>query len=468
MSARWGEVSAGEVRSAVHGRIIQGPESKRFEGFSTDSRKVTEGCLFWALDGETFDGHDFVYQAADRGAIGAVVRQAFEPGLVAERNFTLIGVEDTQKALGDFASWWRHGHASRVVGITGSAGKTTTKELAAAVLGLRGKTLKNPGNYNNLVGLPVTLLLLDSTHRYTVVEMGMNHPGEIGRLTEIADPEVGVITNVARAHLEGVGSLEGVARAKAELVERMGERSVAILNGDDPVLMQAAFPFDRRKVTFGKGPRNDVRAENIRAFDRGGISFDIHHGTESFTVRLKVPGFQNVYNALAAAAVGLHLGLSAGELTEGLGTFEGIHGRFTITELSGGVTLVDDTYNANPFSLQTALASMKALSEGGRILVGLGEMFELGDETVKAHGEAGAMVAELGARCFLALGEHARVMIQGAVDKGFPENRALEVRDHAEMEARIRAEMREGDFVFLKGSRRAGLDKVAEKLRAGE
>jgi len=466
MSARWGEISAGEVLSSLNGEMIQGSGAKRFKGFSTDSRSITEDCLFWALEGERFDGHDFVSQAIARGAGGAVVRKGFGPGVGAERDVALIAVSDTLRALGDFASWWRHEHAGRVVGITGSAGKTTTKEMTAAALGLRGETLKNEGNFNNLIGLPVTLLRLEAKHRFAVLEMGMNHPGEIRRLTEIAAPEIGVITNVAQAHLEGVGTLEGVARAKTELVERMDSRAVAVLNGDDAVLMSAALPFKKQVVTFGKGPENDVRAENIRALDREKVAFDLRHGAGAFGVTLNVPGFQNVYNALAAAAVGLQLGLSSEELVEGLRRFKGIHGRFTVTELPAGVTLVDDTYNANPFSLRAALDSMKALAEGERVLVGLGEMFELGDETVMAHLEAGAMVADLGARCFLALGEHAGEMIRGAVDRGFPEEQAVEVRDHEEMEARIRAEMKEGDFVFLKGSRRAGLDKVAERLKA--
>ena len=467
MSAEWGEIAAGDILSPVSGDLLRGSRAKRFKSFSTDSRSITEDCLFWALEGEKFDGHDFVAQAIEKGAGGAVVRKNFGLDLPADKDVAMIAVGDTLRALGDFASWWRHQHRCRVVGITGSAGKTSTKEMAAAVLGVKGVTLKNQGNFNNLIGLPVTLLLLEEKHRFAVLEMGMNHPGEIGRLAEIADPEIGVITNVAKAHLEGVGSIEGVARAKVELVERMDSQAVAVLNGDDPVLMRAASPFKKKMFTFGKGPENDVRAENIRARDREGISFDIHYETQSFSVKLNVPGFQNVYNGLAAAAVGLQVGLSSEELVEGLGAYKGIHGRFTITRLRGGVILVDDTYNSNPFSLQAAMDSMKDLAEGERILVGLGEMFELGNETVKAHLEAGTMVADLGARWFLALGEHAGVMIQGAVDKGFPKQRAVEVRDHEDMEERIRAEMRSGDFVFLKGSRRAGLDKVVERLKAG-
>jgi UDP-N-acetylmuramoyl-tripeptide--D-alanyl-D-alanine ligase len=466
MSAEWDKITAADILLATGGKLVRGSNAKRFKGFSTDSRGIMEDCLFWALEGERFDGHDFVSQAIQKGAGGAVVRKSFGPTALPDRDVAIVTVQDTLRALGDFASWWRHRYRIRVVGITGSAGKTTTKEMAAAALGVRGVTLKNQGNFNNLIGLPVTLLRLENKHRFAVLEMGMNHPGEIGRLAEIADPDIGVITNVAGVHLEGLGSIDGVARAKVELIQKMHPRAVAILNGDDPVLMRAASSAKSRMLTFGKGPKNDVIARNIRAMDKG-ISFDISHGTNLFTVKLNVAGFQNVYNALAATAIGLQWGLSSEDLVDGLGAFKGIHGRFTMTKLPGGVTLVDDTYNSNPFSLHAAIGSLKALAPGDRILVGLGEMLELGNETVTAHLEAGAKVADLGARRFFALGEHADLMIQGALGKGFPGERAVAVRDHKEMEERIRAEMKEGDFVFLKASRRVGLDKVVERLRAG-
>jgi len=411
MSAKWGEITAAEVLSSTGGNLLRGSGARRFSGFSSDSRNITEGFLFWALQGERYDGHDFVVQAVGRGAAGAVVREGLEPRLPANGDATFIAVGDTLRALGDFASWWRHEHKTPVVAITGSAGKTTTKEMTAAILGLRGETLKNQGNSNNLIGLPVTLLGLQSKHRYTVLEMGMNRPGEIGRLTEIADPEVGVITNVARAHLEGVGTLEGVAKAKAELIEKMSSRSTALLNGDDPILMRAASSLMKKTLCFGLGPKNDVSAENIRTLGLEGSSFEIRCEGEVFTVTLKAPGLQNVRNALAASAVAFNLGASSAEVVEGLERFQAMKGRFMITELPGGVTLVDDTYNCNPLSLRAAMDSLKSLVRGRRVIVGLGEMYELGEETIQVHLEAGAMVAALPAFFFVALGEHAPVMV---------------------------------------------------------
>ena len=467
MSPKWGEITAAGIVGSIGGDLIRGSGNRRFRGFSSDSRNIREDCLFWALRGERYDGHDFVSRAIGKGAGGAVIRKGFEPVVPAGRDVAIIAVDDTLRALGDLSSWWRHEHEALIAAITGSAGKTTTKEMAAAVLALRGDTLKSQGNFNNLIGLPVTLLSLEDKHRYAVLEMGMNRPGEIGRLTEIADPEVGLITNAARAHLEGVGTLEGVARAKVELIEKMSSHATALVNGDDPVLMKAASLFRKKMLCFGLGLKNDVRAENVRDLGWEGTSFDICHEGGTFTVNLKVPGSQNVRNALAASAVALRLGASPEEVVEGLGSFKSLKGRFVLSELPEGVILVDDTYNSNPLSLQAGVDSLKALARGKKVIVGLGEMFELGDETLKAHLEAGAMVADLGANFFVALGEHAALMIQGAVERGFPEKRAVKAGDHKEMEQYIRAEMKKGDFVFLKGSRRAGLDKVVERLMAG-
>jgi UDP-N-acetylmuramoyl-tripeptide--D-alanyl-D-alanine ligase len=459
-------ISARDILSPMQGELLRGSRDRSFSGISTDSRTVGEGQLFWALKGESFDGHDFVKEAIQRGAAGAVVDKDRNPDLPANTRAAILGVPDTLKALGDLARWWRHRFKARVTAITGSAGKTTTKEMTSAILSLEGFTLKNEGNLNNLIGLPLSLFLLDESHRYAVLEMGMNRPGEIGRLTEITDPDVGLITNVGRAHIEGVGSIEGVARAKVELLEKMSPRALAILNGDDRILMQAAAAFRKKPITFGQGLQNPVRAEKIRNLGPEGFSFDIHWEGKSFSVRLRVPGFQNVYNALAAAAIALSMNLSTDRIQEGLGGFEGIKGRFKVVPLPDGSILIDDTYNSNPSSLRAALESLRALAPQGRkVIVGLGEMLELGDETVPGHVEAGEMVAQAGADWFVALGDHAPEMIRGALHKGYPMERAIHVKDHQEMGAKILEVMKPGDLVLLKASRRTGLDRVADRLK---
>ena len=459
-------MTTGKVLSPIKGELLRGSRDRSFTGISTDSRTVGKGQLFWALQGENFDGHDFVKEAIKKGAAGVVVNKDRTADLPADTRASIIGVQDTLKALGDLARWWRRRFKVRVAALTGSGGKTTTKEMTSAILSLEGLTLKNEGNFNNLIGLPLSLFLLEKSHRYAVLEMGMNRPGEIGRLTEIADPDIGLITNVGRAHLEGVGSVEGVARAKVELLEKMAPRALAILNGDDRILMQTAAAFRKKPVTFGQGLQNTVRAEKIRNLGRDGFSFDIHYKGKPFSVRLRVPGFHNVSNALAAAAIALSLNLSKDQIQEGLRRYEGIKGRFKVVPLPDGSILIDDTYNSNPSSLRLALKSIKALArQNRRVIVGLGEMLELGDETEAGHVEAGEMVADTGADWFVALGDHAPEMIGGAVDKGFPRRKAIRVKDYKDMGSKILEIMKPGDLVFLKASRRMGLERVAERLK---
>jgi UDP-N-acetylmuramoyl-tripeptide--D-alanyl-D-alanine ligase len=474
MSAVWGEITAEDILAPIKGTRVTGKGQAILSGLSTDSRKIAPGELFWALSGLRYDGHDFIEKAIDRGAAGIVAREDYWKAKGGRDKIqksesqdpVIITVDDTLKSLGDLAGWWRHQHNVRVAAVTGSVGKTTTKEMAAGILGLGKRTLKNQGNLNNLIGLPMTLLLLDGGHRYAVLEMGMNRPGEIARLTEIADPDVGAITNVGMVHLEGLGDIGGVARAKVELVEKISSGGKVVINGDDELLMRTASGFRKDVVTFGIAEGNDVRASRIKDLGQDGVCFDLQFQGGSWPVRLRSVGLQNVLNALAAAAMGICLNVPPEHMVEGLARFTGIKGRFMVSPLPGEVIVVDDTYNANPSSLKAAIESVESLvHEGGRVIVGLGEMMELGDATVPAHLEAGRMVAELGAHCFLAMGEHAHEMVKGAVESGMPRDRAGVVTTHGEMEGRIRSEIREGDLILLKGSRKMGLEKVVEGLK---
>ena len=474
MPATWGKIAAGEILSPTNGNRVSGNSENVLSGISTDSRSIKPVELFWALKGERFDGHDFALKAIENGAAGIVVQKDYwksEGGKDKSLSSgfpdpVVITVNNTLQALGDLARWWRQQHDVQLVAITGSAGKTTTKEMAASILELSQETLKNQGNYNNLIGLPLTIVQLDERYRRAVLEMGMNHPGEIARLTEIADPDVGVITNVGMVHLEGLGNLEGVARAKVELVEKLSSKGKVILNGDDELLVKTASAFRKDALLFGLGEKNHVRAHRIRNLGKEGISFDLKYQGNSWPVRTRVPGVQNVLNSLAAAAICLYLNEPPENIVEGLARFAGIKGRFTVMHLPGGVTVVDDTYNANPLSLKAALESVEVLADKGlRIIVALGEMMELGDATVRAHQEAGQRVAELGTYHFLAIGEHANDMISGAVKAGMQKEHAEMVRTHEEMVKRIREEMREGDLIFLKASRRMALEKVVEGLK---
>jgi UDP-N-acetylmuramoyl-tripeptide--D-alanyl-D-alanine ligase len=395
------------------------------------------------------------------------VEQGFLVDVPLPSGCVAITVGDTLKALGDFAAWWRRAHGIQVAAITGSAGKTTTKEMCALILGKKWETLKTQGNFNNLIGLPLTLLRMEKSHVKAVLEMGMNRPGEIGRLTEISDPDVGLITNVGRAHLEGLGDVQGVARAKAELLEKISPRSAVILNGDDAVLLSAVKPIERPVITFGMKKENDVRATCVKDEGLAGVAFTVLHEKREIPIRISIPGRQNIYNALAASAIALVMGAEKDQITEGLVAFKGTKGRFQTIPLSNGAFLLDDTYNSNPLSLMAALKAVPSMvPEGGRLIVGLGEMHELGAETERAHQEAGQAVAALNVALFITLGEHGRHMIEGARREGLAEDRTLSAENHAVMLEILSAVLKKKDLVLLKGSRKAGLEKVAEGLMA--
>jgi UDP-N-acetylmuramoyl-tripeptide--D-alanyl-D-alanine ligase len=476
MPVDWGAITVKEILHPINGTLISGIPETVLAGISTDSRTIQEGDLFWALRGDIYDGHDFALKAMQEGASGVVVSgdwvasDRLGNGPASKRstfsNRAIISVGDTLQALGDLAAWWRRKHRVHVVGITGSSGKTTTKEMAAAILEVGNRTLKTQGNFNNLIGLPLTLLRLTRDYEYAVLEMGMNRPGEISRLTDIADPDVGVIVNVGMAHLEGLLNLDGVARAKTELIEKISSKGLMILNGDDGPLMKRASLFSKPKMTFGLGEANDVTAAHIINDGPDGTRFSLTYRGNAWPVHIKVAGIHNVKNALAAAAVALSLNEPPEHIIEGLGAFSTIRGRFEAISLEGGIILVDDTYNANPSSLGAAIESIGSLvKQGGRIIVGLGEMLELGDAATAAHKEAGRKVVEGGAGWFFAMGDHARDMIEGARTAGMPVGRMKTVATHQEMTREIGGVMSEGDLILLKGSRKMQLEKVVEGLR---
>jgi len=466
MTTKWGEITAGEIVSPMQGELISGHAGSILSGLSTDSREITPGQIFLALKGERFDGHDFVEKAVKQGASGIVIEKDRVSEVSADSGLVTIAVTDTLKALGDLAAWWRKQHDVRVAAITGSAGKTTTKEMTADILGIGARTLKNRGNLNNLIGLPLTLLRLEEGDRRAVLEMGMNVPGEIGRLTEIADPDIGLITNVARAHLEGLGDIMSVARAKTELVEKISSEGQVILNGEDELLMKTASRFRKKTVTYGIRSGNEIRAEKIQNLGDKGLSFELQYHGNSVPIKLRVPGSQNLFNALAASAIAICMKEPFDHISKGLRGFKGIKGRFMLIHLPGDITIVDDTYNSNPSSLKAAIDSIRELAaHGRRVIIGLGEMLELGNETVSAHLEAGGMVAELGASYLFSMGDHSREMVTGALDKGFPTGRAIVVESHDEMKQRITDVMKDGDLILLKGSRKMGLERVSEGLK---
>lgn len=431
-------------------------------GVSIDSRNIKQGELFVAIQGERFDGHDFVPDAIKKGAWGALVeRTALEKkfsSLSGLRN--ILPVEDTLYALQEMSYMHRKKFAIPVVGVTGSNGKTTTKEMLAAILKQKGPVLKNEGNLNNHLGVPLTLLKLNKAHTAAVVEMGMSARGEIDTLSRLIRPTVGVITNIGPAHLEFLGSLDAIAQAKGELLDNLGPDSTAVLNADDPYCDQLKKKCSGKIVTFGIEKEADVRALDIRQ-GTDCTELLLRAGGSSAEVRLRVLGKHNVYNAAAAAAAALAIGMSLDAVQQGLNDFTPVSMRSEIKQLQGRAVLAD-YYNANPASMEAALVTLMSLAPGARAIAVLGDMLELGKTTEEAHRAIGAIAAKLGVTGLITIGSLAKQIAEGAIEAGLPKDRVLQAKTHEEAAALLRTLSRPGDAVLVKGSRGMKMEKILE------
>lgn len=436
-----------------------------FTGISTDTRTIQAGELFVALSGPNFDGNAFLGQAFDAGAAAALVRRGAQPP--AGNGHCLLEVDDTLQALGDLAAAWRREHSALVAAITGSNGKTTTKEMLAAILSGRHQVLATKGNLNNLIGLPLTLLELREAHTACVVEMGMNAPGEIARLTEIAAPEAGVITNVGPAHIGMLGSMEAIATAKGELFDGLSPAATAVVNLDDPLLAPYAASLPCRVVSFGIEAMADVRAGDITPLG-GEQTFVLDLAGEKALVRLAAPGVHNVMNALAAAATAWSLGQGADAVAAGLEAFTTVPGRLALTGAPGGPAVVDDTYNANPVSVASGLSAAVAMAQGRPLVLVLGDMKELGELAAELHHQTGLLAAQAGCRLVVALGEHAEDVAQGARAGGLSPDQTLIFAAMDELLEEITQLLDARDLVLVKGSRSMAMERVVARLGGGQ
>lgn len=422
-----------------------------FSGVTTDSRAVNAGDLFVALVGERFDGHEYVGEARRRGAVAAMVSTRIE----SEPAIPQVVVDDTRLALGRLAGDWRGRFALPLVALTGSNGKTTVKEMIASILaahcGSRGAVLATQGNLNNDIGMPLTLLGLREHHRYAVIEMGMNHAGEIDYLTRIARPGVALVNNAQRAHVGLLGSLEAVAHAKGEIYSGLSQAGIAVVNADDAhAAYWKSINAGRRIVTFGLAAGADVTA----ARSNGGYRFTIPGG--SFSVALRVRGEHNLRNALAACAAAHALGISPEAMGEGLAAFCGVPGRLQRREAPSGAVVIDDTYNANPESMKAAISVLAA--EPGRRLFVMGDMGELGDESGEMHAEVGEFARAAGIDALMAVGEASRQAVQ-TFGRG--------ATHFDDVEPLIRAASREaerGTTILVKGSRFMRMERVSDAI----
>ena len=428
-------------------------------GYAIDSRTVQPGELFFAIKGERLDGHDFVLQALERGALAAVVRKDQLARYPVKDQ--LIGVDDTLVALQTLGTAVRRLWAKPLIGVTGSTGKTTTKEAIAHVLAQRFHVLKSEGNFNNHFGLPLMLLKLESQHDIAVIEMGMSHAGEIARLAEIARPEIGVVTNVAPVHLEFFASIAGIARAKYELIASLPPGGTAVLNGDDEYVSQFGRDFHGKVVLYGLKSSADVYAENIEQRGAMGSTFEVIAGNYREKAVLPLVGIHNIYNALAAVAVALERGMTPSEAVGALASLAAADKRGQVVQL-GNITIINDCYNSNPKAFDAMVEALAAMPAKRRIVLA-GEMLELGATGAELHWRAGQHVAQKKIDLLLGVRGLAQELANGARAAGM---RAEFVATPEEAGEWLAREVRDGDVVLLKASRGVKLEKALEKLQA--
>ena len=459
-----------DILDVTGGSLIAGNRDGFIKGISTDSRSIKKGELFFALKGPRFDGNKFLKDALSKGASGAVVSaqvsdlQSQNPRL----GFPLIHVQDTLTALGDVAGYWRKMHPVPLIAVSGSCGKTTTKEMIASILKVSRCIVKTEGNLNNLIGLPLTLFSLNNIHEAAVVELGISKKGEMKRLAEICSPDVAVLTNIGESHIETLGSIDGVASEKGELFQDMDIHGTAVINIDDPRLAKMENTIRAKKVTFSLKSKADVMLKESSAFSlqpsasEHGISASFIALGMEIPVKLKYTGVHNLYNAAAAIAATLSLGVTKDEIKEGLCSAEPVHGRMEVLTSGRGIRIIDDTYNANPMSMEASL-KMLANMRGRKVAV-LGDMLELGDMSKDAHRRIGRLVQDMGVSMLFVIGSFSGDIAYGAKDAGMAGDRIQMAKDKNEIITILTDTLKEGDNVLIKGSRVMAMEEIVQKL----
>jgi UDP-N-acetylmuramoyl-tripeptide--D-alanyl-D-alanine ligase len=435
---------------------------------SIDTRSIEPGALFVAIAGPNHDAHRFVADAVRAGALGLLVERARELDANLPSDLPIVATEDTTLGLGALAREHRALFDGPVIAITGSSGKTTTKEMCAAILAVDGPCLKTQGNLNNQYGLPLTLLRRDDSHRCVVVELGTNHRGEIAALAEVARPTVGLITNIGTAHIEFFGSREAIAEEKGALFAALGPEATAIVNVDDPFLVAQSRRAEGRVLHYGIGATAEVRAERVQFIGSDGVEFHLRTPVGEAAIHVPGLGDTTVINALAAAAATLAAGAPLESVRVGLAGYRAVAGRMNQRALANEVSLIDDTYNANPQSMRTSLESLARLKGAGRSIAVLGDMGELGESAEQAHREIGRRAAELETDFLFTLGEHAEVVAEAAVAAGMPASRVRAATEHDDISQRVALLLQSRDWILVKGSRSMKMERVVDALTAEE
>ena len=448
-------IKLSEIVKAVDGTLLSGDGETIIKEIVTDSRKVAADSLFVPLVGENFDGHDFIEKAIAGGAVASFTQKRPETD---DKGAAFVYVENTLLAMQKLAAYYRESFPISVVGLTGSVGKTTTKEMTAAVLSKKLKTLKTEGNFNNEIGLPLTVFRLDETHEAAVLEMGMSGFGEIDRLSAIARPNVAMITNIGMSHIELLGSQENIYKAKSEIFNNIKDGAAVIINGDDPILAKHKDEINHKVYTVGKNPGCDALALDIKS-DAKGVSFKFSGLGRSFDVVLNIPGEHNVYNALFAITAGIVYGVTDEQIKTALFDFRPTNMRMDAIE-HNGYTIINDCYNAAPDSMNAALKVLSACS--GKKIAVLGDIACLGTYSYEAHRGVGASVAANKIDVLFTVGDQAKFIAEGAFESGMDSSKIRSAETVEELNSMLAGEIEKGCYVLIKASRVMELERVTD------
>ena len=453
------KLNAADIAAAVQGNIISGPKDAIIDRVSLDTRTLEPGSLFIPLRGERFDGHDFLHQAAKKGARAALVDREGEYHFPS---VTVIKVKDTLEAFHSLALWYRNRFDADFVAVTGSTGKTTTKNIIAEVLRSKYNVLKTEGNFNNQVGLPATIMRLDESHRAAVVEMGMSGYGEIRALMRIVRPKVSVVTNIGMSHIERLGSREGILRAKMEIFEGMDQNPAAVVNADDPLLCQGVKGLKAAAVYYGVDA-GDYRASDIRSRGEEGTSYTLLAEGKSFEVSLPLPGRHNVYNSLAAIAVGRIFDIGFPDIIKAMEGLKGEKMRLSIQSSPEGVKVINDAYNASPDSMKSALEVLRD-AKGDRKIAVLSDMLEMGDFAEEGHALVGTYAVDSGVDILITVGDFSRYIARRAKERGMDLSCVYHFESKREAAQLLDGLLKKGDVVLLKGSRGMRMEELASRI----
>ena len=443
------------VLEATEGKLLSGKSEAAFLGISTDTRRLKRGELFVAIKGRVFDGHDYIQEARSKGAGGAVVSQDRDFANLNRSDFVLIKVSDSIKALGDIANFHRRKFDIPIIAITGSNGKTTVKEMLASILMDTYKVLKNEGTENNFIGVPLTLLKLNSSYEIAVVELGTNHFGEIARLAEIVQPSCGVVINIGPSHLEFFNSVDNIRQEKLSLLKRLGSDGISIVNGDDENLVKGAKDLCAEVITFGLNTNCNFSATKIKDYESG-IKFILN---DRHRFHLKILGRHNIYNALASIAVGSLYGVNVDEMAEELENFKLPNLRMEY-EVIDGIEFIFDCYNSNPVSMASAIESLKGINDSKRKIIIAGDMLELGEGSPDFHKQVGRHAAVVKVDILVGVGPLSRFILEGAQEEGQGGLSLLHFENSTDAAKALKNILKAGDLVLVKGSRAIKMEEI--------